>query len=359
MNWNEASRRILAELEGRIDSIVRPMREISHPIVVPYRGYGTSRSVWLCGRVIDDPGLDPSGQGSTAILGHPQEMWRRFASQEIAGARVEITVGSTITETETDAEGYFDLEIPLDTELERDRMWHPYRVRLIEPAPREDDTFEGTVLVPPETTTLGIISDIDDTVIDSYATDLLEMIRTLLFTETAERLPFEGVQDLLEALIRSDDQKNPVFYVSSSPWNLYDFLVELMEVHALPKGPLLLQDFGLDETKLLHSPHDEHKLARISRVIGTYPGLEWILIGDSGQRDPEIYRAVTDEVSDRIKAIIIRDVTTQQRDDEVKRILEPLEGAGLPVALVRTAGDARTRLEDAGLLHPRAGEMLG
>lgn len=350
MNWNDAFRRIIAEIDTRLDSMVGPMRRITRPIIVPYRGYGTGRSVWIRGRVIDDPAIDQSGPGP--ILGHTREMWRRFASHEIAGARVEISFGTTTKEAVTDGEGYFELE--LETHLESRKLWHPYSARLIEPAPSgEPETFESAVLVPPASARLGIISDIDDTVIDSSATDRVRMLRTLLFTAAESRLPFTGIADLYREILQSDDGEHPVFYVSSSPWNLYDFLVALFEIHDLPSGPLLLQDFGTDEKKLIHAPHDDHKLAQISRIIGTYPDLEWVLVGDSGQRDPEIYKAVAEEVIDCVRAIVIRDVTTEKRDAEVRLILEPLKSSGLPVALVRDAAEARAVLESAGLLTPR------
>lgn len=348
MKWNEAFRRIVAEIDTRLGSIVGPMRQVTRPIIVPYRGYGTRRSVWIRGRVIDDPGIEQSDQPRPPF-GHTREMWRRFASHEIAGARVEVTLGTSTRETVTDDEGYFELE--LETDLESPESWHPYEARLIDPAlSQEMETFEGTVLVPPATARLGIISDIDDTVIDSSATDRLRMLRTLLFTAAELRVPFSGIAELFSEIQHKDDSANPVFYVSSSPWNLYDFLVALFETHGLPAGPMLLQDFGTDHDKLLHAPHDDHKLEQIARIIGTYPDLEWILVGDSGQRDPEIYKAVADEVPDRVRAIVIRDVTTEQRDAEIRIILEPLESAGLPVALVRDAGEARAVLEEAGLL---------
>lgn len=350
MNWNDAFRRIIAEIDTRLDSMVGPMRRVTRPVIVPYRGYGTGRSVWIRGRVIDDPAIDQSGQ-PRPILGHTRDMWRRFASHEIAEARVEISFGRSTQQAVTDAEGYFDLE--LETHLESGELWHPYSARLIEPAPSgEPEIFESTVIVPPATARLGIISDIDDTVIDSSATDRVQMLRTLLFTAAESRLPFTGIADLFREILQSNDGEHPVFYVSSSPWNLYDFLVALFEMHDLPSGPLILQDFGVDRNKLIHASHDDHKLAQISRIIGTYPDLEWVLVGDSGQRDPEIYKAVADEVRDRVRAIVIRDVTTAKRDAEARLILEPLEDSGLPVALVRNAAEARAVLERAGLLNP-------
>ena len=101
---------------------------------------------------------------------------------------------------------------------------------------------------------------------------------------------------------------NPIFYVSSSPWNLYDLLTDFMDVHAIPTGPLFLQDFGLDRDKFISADHDEHKITHIERLLDLYPKLPFILIGDSGQADPEIYSTILEKYPTRILAIYIRDI---------------------------------------------------
>ena len=109
---------------------------------------------------------------------------------------------------------------------------------------------------------------------------------------------------------------------------LYDLLTDFL---AIPEsaGPLLLGDFGLDDEKLIHSPHDEHKHQQIQRVFDTYPSLPFVLIGDSGQRDPEIYLEVVRTAPARVKAVIIRDVTTPQRDSAVQKIAASIAELGL------------------------------
>ena len=84
---------------------------------------------------------------------------------------------------------------------------------------------------------------------------------------------------------------NPFFYISKSPWNLYAPLVEYLEVQQ-PLGPLLLRDFGL-------RPEKEHKRKAIEEILATYPKLKFILSGDSGEEDPEIYSAVVHRHPDR------------------------------------------------------------
>lgn len=162
------------------------------------------------------------------------------------------------------------------------------------------------------------------------------------------RVVMPGVPDLYRALQRGTTgaDLNPFFYVSSSPWNFYDLLDQFLALHGIPAGPVMLQDYGVDDGKLIYAPHDVHKRTQIEEIFRTYPYLPFVLIGDSGQRDPEIYRAIASRFPDRIRAIYIRDVTGSVRDAEVRAIAEELTRAGTAVALISTseaiAGHARS-----------------
>jgi phosphatidate phosphatase APP1 len=119
--------------------------------------------------------------------------------------------------------------------------------------------------------------------------------------------------------------RNPIFYVSSSPWNLYPLLTDFFEFQSVPTGPLFLKDYGITPDQLLTSGHGKHKLAQIEKILSTYPELPFVLIGDSRQKDPEIYQEVARLYPGRIKAIYIRDVSNDKRDAEVKAIAAEVE----------------------------------
>ena len=103
--------------------------------------------------------------------------------------------------------------------------------------------------------------------------------------------------------------------MSSSPWNLYDLLVDFLDLNGIPAGPLMLRDFGLRYEPTAGSGHLGHKLKEMRQILQAYPQLQFILIGDSGQEDPEIYREVVKEFPGRILAIYIRDVQLPDRKD--------------------------------------------
>lgn len=94
----------------------------------------------------------------------------------------------------------------------------------------------------------------------------------------------------------------------------------------------MLRDFGLDRSKLFRGSHRDHKLGAIEELLRRYPELRFILIGDSGQKDTEIYREVVERHPDRVLAVYIRDVTGDEGDREARRLLEQVRDAGVEAA---------------------------
>ena len=161
-------------------------------------------------------------------------------------------------------------------------------------------------MIPPATAKFGVISDIDDTVVLSNVINKSKLLLTVALLNERTRVPFEGVASFYRALQEgvSGSENNPIFYVSKSPWNLYTLLVEFFGIHGIPKGPLFLRDVAINQP----SPKDHHKMSRIESILNTYPDLPFVLIGDSGEQDPEIYRDLVKAFPDRIRAIYIRSV---------------------------------------------------
>ena len=325
-------------------------------LILLYRGYGTREVLRLQGRVLKDKNI-PLSTDEDSTWDNIVSMYKRFNSAEIGGARVRGQVGDAEEEVLTDSEGYFELTLN-PTMLPEGEVWHSVAVHLLEvPGGVKDVHVDeegeldvslngvpteavGTVLVPNQNAQFGVISDIDDTIVRTNATNLLRMAQVTFFNNARSRLPFEGVAAFYQALqLGSTGQVfNPIFYVSSSPWNLYDLLTDFMDVHAIPAGPLFLQDYGLDRNKFISADHDEHKIARIERLLDLYPHLPFILIGDSGQADPEIYSTILEKYPDRILAIYIRDIhpakPLDERDRDVQALVEKSREANVDLLLV-------------------------
>jgi phosphatidate phosphatase APP1 len=322
-----------------------------------YHGHGTGEIVYLRGRVLRDPGVRPTSADRGRVRNLKNTL-RRALTDEIPNARVRARFGGSEVETRTDPDGYFALGVPVKEPLPP-VIWHQAQLRVLDPTPSQHGAGDATarVLIPPADARFGIISDIDDTVVHTEATHWLRMLRIVLFTSAHTRLPFERVDALYRALQDGPTgrEQNPVFYVSSSPWNLYDLLEEFFRVHGIPEGPLFLRDWNFSPRKLLGMGHQEHKLVQIRHLFDTYPSLRWVLIGDSGQEDPEIYHATAEEYPNRVAAIYIRDVTAARRAGQVRALAARVREAGVEMLLVREKNEAAEHAARHGLI---AGEAL-
>lgn len=323
--------------------------------ILPYRGHGTCDRLFLKGRVLETPGLKPSSAGDS-LRRNLRNMARRFFSSEVPNARVRASYGGHEMEVTADDEGFFDLRFELAEPLKGETGWYPVQMQVAWPRSGEGAQATGSVLVPGGAR-FGVVSDLDDTVVYSSATDLLRMARITLLSNAHTRLPFEGVADFYRALQRgrSDEERNPIFYVSNGPWNLYDMIEELFDVHGIPAGPLFLRDWS--PTKL--RDHGEHKLGVIRTLLATYPDLPFVMIGDSGEQDPEIYHRIVYEHPERILGVYIRDVTTPERDAEVRKISKELRDLGVEMLLVSGTAEAAGHAEDLGLVAPGASRGVG
>ncbi len=318
-----------------------------------YHGYGTRDLLHVRGRVLRDAGVGRVGPDDR-VLRNLGNTLRRALTDEVPGARVRARFRGVVREVVTDRNGFFDIVLPVSDELLPPGVWHEVELVLLDPLPADGAAVRASsrVLVPPPDAEFGVISDIDDTVVRSDVTTWHRMLRIVLLTNAHSRTPFEHVDSLYRALKAGPDgtARNPIFYVSSSPWNLYDLLEEFFRVHGIPEGPLFLRDWAMSPRQLLGMGHHEHKLERIRALFDLYAELPWVLIGDSGQEDPEIYREVVREYPGRVRAIYIRDVTTPARDREVHAIADEVRAMGVEMLLVKEKNEAAAHAAEHGLI---------
>ena len=336
---------------------IRKKLDLVKPVMImPYRGFGNQESVTLMGRVLEDTGIiKPSEQDS--IWKNLVASYKRMASREIASVRVQAVFQGTAQTVETEEEGYFSVTLPVDVnQLEPTTAWYPVELRLLDTVVAEQGvvTTTGEVLIPDEQADFGVISDIDDTVLVSDVGKLHRMFRRAFLENATARMPFPGVAAFYEALrIGSQEAShNPFFFVSSSPWNLYDLLTDFFDLQAIPKAPLLLRDLGIDDTMFIKEGHGTHKLGNIRTILNTYPSLNFVLVGDSSQHDPEIYRQVVEEYPGRILAIYIRDVTPGRRDMEITEIGDHLREHQVDLVYCEHTEDAARHALQKRLLSP-------
>ena len=327
---------ILGEVGNNLESATQKVRAVFNddPFeILGYRGYGNATTAHVYGRVIEKPNLSTAAD-SDPTWRNLLNTYRRAESDPLAHAQLRIELGGRVSGCTTDDEGFFRGRLDSDKPMEGE--WEKFSVELAGAETETKITGTGEILVPPASARFCVVSDIDDTVIQSRVTSFLQAARTVMLGNARTRLPFPGVAGFYQALRdgSSGDEKNPIFYVSSSPWNIYDVISEFMEIQKIPKGPLVLRDWDINFSALAGSRHMEHKGVAIRNLLQLYPAMRFILIGDTSQHDPEIYRHIVGEFPERVLAIYIRDVNrTPERKASVEKLAAEVLEAGSTLVL--------------------------
>ena len=365
-DWTEILDSLTRDIRKDVRDTARAVRAVlkDEPYeVLTYRGYGNSQRAFVVGRVVEKRGIGASTDGDSTLT-NLLNTYRRVDSDPAPFADLSIEYRDVTSPMKSDDEGFFSDWIDAPGAKPADKEWVAYDASLLAPRPAGTDSVKtsGEVLVPPASARLCIISDIDDTVIQSRVSNFLQAAKTVMLGNARTRLPFPGVSAFYEALRNgaTGDEKNPVFYVSSSPWNIYDVISEFMDIQKMPKGPLLLRDWDIGFSALSSARHFEHKGVAISNIMQLYPDLKFILIGDSSQQDPEIYRQTVKDYPHRVVAIYIRDVNHDaERSAAIARLADEVIASHSALVLCEHTLDAAKHAVERGWIRADALAGIG
>lgn len=329
------------------------------PKIVAFRGYGTSSELYLKGMVIEDKGLTKPH--------YQQKVWhnilatvKRFSSDGIAGVRVKIVFGSNTAFTLTDEYGHFSFHLELpghEHSNYKNGGWHHVYYELLDQVVANQPTVyaRGQVRIVADANRRILVSDIDDTVLISHSTQLLRKLRLMLLKNAHTLLPFPGVAKFYRSLVKgADGQRSyPFFYVSSSEWNLYDLLADFFAINHMPAGVFILKKLHHNILKFWKTGGGNHlhKKEKIESLLNLYEGHEFILIGDSGQRDPFIYSEIVKQYPGRIKAIYIRCVGRKNRRKQVRRIKSQIKPSEPEMVFVNSTAEAEMHALKKGFIN--------
>ncbi len=303
--------------------LARPVRVVGGHrdlVIQPYRGYGSPDEVFLMGRVFRQGGLGArmrEGTWRRDLLDAGRRLLRRGVAEAILVARF----GGTEQRVTTDRDGYFRVHLHPIQPPPAARLWHPMKLELVSHSGAQ---AMGELFVPPRTARFVVTSDIDDTVVNTGVANKVMMLWRLFAQGARSRVAFPGVAAFYRALHGgvSGAERNPMLYVSRGPWSLYEVLDEFFHLHGIPVGPILfLREWGVSLRHPFPRRALDHKLALIRHMVALYHYRPFLLIGDSGQRDPEIYAQVVREHPGRVVAIYIRSIS---RPPERLRAIEAL-----------------------------------
>jgi phosphatidate phosphatase APP1 len=225
---------------------------------------------------------------------------------------LRVTVAGLSVETVTDAEGYFLVRVPTAPEA----LVSPWTEGTVElrgdyrgmSGPRGASL---EVRVPSPGARFGIISDVDDTILETGVQRVRRMVLQTISGSALTRTTFPGAVELYQELASG---VNPVFYVSSSPWNLHAFMLAFLRHRGFPLGPVLLRDL-LGTWAGREEKHD-----RIREVLDLHRDLPFVLLGDSAEHDPQIYAEIVRDYPGRILAVYIREVRLDPGDGRVETV---------------------------------------
>jgi len=263
--------------------------------IIPYTGYGSPGWVRVLCRVVLTRG-DVASQRAAKVRG-----WRSFFSIPVDDVEVTIIAGGVEQKVLADRGGVVDTKI----KVELTPGWHTITLR-------SDDTEDVTapVFVIDPDAAFGIISDVDDTVmVTALPRPLLAAWNTFVLDEHARR-PVPGMAVLYERIVRANPSA-PVIYLSTGAWNVAPTLSRFLDRNLYPAGPLLLTDWGPTHDRWFRSGR-EHKASSLERIAQELPGMKWLLVGDDGQHDEQLYGEFAASHPQNVAAVAIRQLSTSE-----------------------------------------------
>ncbi|WOF24648.1 DUF2183 domain-containing protein [Microbacterium betulae] len=307
------------------------------PTAVPFPGYGGDGWIRVVGRVLIVPADRHESEGDSASV----RGWRSFAGIPIAYAPVTVTVGDTAHEVVADRGGVVDTVIPADLEP----GWQTFQMSVEGGAPTA-----GRVFVVDPAVRFGIVSDVDDTVMVTALPRPLLAAWNSFVLHTHARQPVPGMAVLLERIVR-ERPGAPMVYLSTGAWNIAPALTRFLSRHLFPLGSILLTDWGPTHDRWFRSG-SEHKRTNLRRLAEEFPDVEWLLIGDDGQHDDEIYTGFTREFPSSVAAVAIRRLSPAQAVLAGGRTaVDDHSASGIPWVTADDGAGLAERLEAVGLLR--------
>lgn len=326
-------------------------RLTNEPVVKVYHGYGNVSQMIVFGHVFSLSPL-PRKKYRKNFWTNTFALLRSFMVIRMPGVSVRMVWGGTVCETTTAKDGFFRFEwkheVPMPPGI--------YKVQVQYYSKDTNAVFAtgvGSVVIP-YINQYSFISDIDDTFLISHSSNIRRRLYVLLTKNAHSRRPFEGVVKhyrLLAGAKTTFDSPNPFFYVSSSEWNLYDFIKEFTRKNELPDGVFLLSQIKrLAEVWKTGATKHATKFMRIARIFEAYPTQNFVLLGDDSQQDPVIYAGIVTHFPGRVVGVYLRHVYKKNLTN-VQEQIKIIEAAGVEVCHFEHSAEAIEHSYRIGLLQ--------
>ena len=315
-----------------------------------YHGYGHTNNLVVYGHVFKFKAKTTQNFSNNLFV-NIVHLFKLFVVKPHPFAKVRLNFYGQIIDQKAEYDGFFKFEWKAANEVPAG--WHS-----VEVAALADDTDEviatanGKIFIP-HITQYAFISDIDDTVMVSHSATIGRRLRELFIKNPRTRKTFPAAKDHYQLLAHAQttsDQPNPFFYVSSSEWNLYDYLVETFRFNQLPEGAFLLNQLKRWKSLFVTGKTGhEGKLLRVMRIIDAFPKQLFVFFGDNSQQDPAIYEAIATKYPSNVAAVYIRNIRPEKQS-ETKRLLAKIEQQQIKTCLFTTSEEAIAHSKKIGLI---------
>jgi phosphatidate phosphatase APP1 len=320
------------------------------PILKLYRGYANEGELIVMGHVFR-PTTKQDYDFQKKRFRNAKSVIRMFRIKTQPNADVYLELNGKKIHTKTLNDGYFKFSIPLQKETAYG--WMDYRVSILH---NGEEIIGKSSFIRPYEGNLGFISDIDDTFLISHTRNPFKKLYILLFRNVNDRKVFEGVVPHYQALStagrNNKGEQNAFFYVSSSEWNLYRFIVDFTELHELPRAVLLLKDIktSLMDFFITGRGDHNHKFEKIKHILEFYPHLQYTLLGDDSQHDPFLYEDICKIFPVTVKAVYIRQ-TGHEKKDKAIAALQNMETMNVATCYFTDSTEAIAHSKRIGLIN--------
>jgi phosphatidate phosphatase APP1 len=344
--------------EGLYKKLLHVFRLTNDPVVKVYHGYGSDTQAIVFGHVFSLSPL-PRKRYRKNFWTNTFALLRSFMVVRVPGAKVRLRWNNVVLESTTANDGFYRFE--LKCKIPAEAGIHTVEVDYILPEVQNlvVATGKGSIIVPHKNQ-YAFISDIDDTFLISHSSNLRKRLYVLFTKNAHTRKPFEGVVNHYQLLGKSYTQglfQNPFFYVSSSEWNLYDFIKEFCRKNAMPEGVFLLSQIKrLSEVWKTGATKHATKFMRIARILEAYPDQKFVLLGDDSQQDPVIYSGIVEHFPGRVVCVYLRHVYEENLTN-VKELIKKIEGFGVPCCHFTYSKDAIEHSYKIGLIEPEKAQI--
>ncbi len=346
------------------DSAFRGLAVVVHRgyVVVGDRSRAAEARLHL--RVVEEPVI-PEGAG-LPYLDVLQANLRRYGALGLPGLRVDIEVGDGLGSGSvvTGRRGYAALSVPLVGLEQASPGWIPVLATVAAQRGEPATSGTGRVLLPNREAPFAVVSDIDDTIIRTGLAEGLAAMRRTLFRDAHSRQAIPGMASLYRGLSKSGRADAavsgvspvPFYYVSTGSWSFYDMLAQFLQLRGFPRGPLFLTDWGPTSGYITRSGV-EHKRKAITRLLQASPHTSFVMVGDSGQHDTDVYVELAREFPEQARAIFILDLgLDEQRTTLLLGQAEQARSEGVPLWLVPNARQLALKAVELGLCAPEVVE---